>query len=36
MGNGKDMEGVEERQWEVHHSSQRSLRTRASMDVVRH
>jgi hypothetical protein len=35
MGSGKARPGEEEQQREVHHSSQRSLRTRGSMDVVR-
>lgn len=34
MGSGKARPGEEEPQREVHHSSQRSLRTRGSMDVV--
>ncbi|BDA51281.1 Putative oligopeptide transporter YGL114W [Coccomyxa sp. Obi] len=33
LGTGKDRESFEEDQREVHYSSQRSLRTRASMDV---
>ncbi|KAK9902795.1 hypothetical protein WJX75_006292 [Coccomyxa subellipsoidea] len=33
MGSGKARPGEEEQQREVHHSSQRSLRTRGSMDV---
>ena len=34
LGSGKERAGDEEQAREVHHNSQRSLRSRASIDVV--